>query len=515
MARANLDALIPREDFKAEDAVIDAGKKKGQVSLQDLEETGWFYKSLRKPDFQRETSEWTPAKICGFVKTFLDGDLIPSLILWRNEKGYTFVIDGSHRISALLAWINDDYGDGAISKRFFEEVIPEEQLEIAAKTRKLIRVAIGPYSDYILAHKSPEKVRQDILGRIPKLGTLAIDLQWVEGNSDKAEASFLKINQLASPINKTELALINARKLPSGLATRGILKSGRGQQYWDRFEVKPRLKQVSEQTNKILFAPPIKEPIKTVDLPIAGHGYSADTLPLVLGFVESVNRDADGKISDAVDTDGRITLDYLEKCLHIAQRISSKEPFSLGLHPAIYFYSQEGKYKAASFRAVIDFIAELEKTDAFDDFTDARARIENFLFDNDQFIQQIVRKHRGAVRAAPHIKNFFLFLMKKFLEGKTADEIIKNEIAKSDFNYLTVSPSPNLTEYGKEIPTEVKNLTFLSQAVPGTIKCGICQGFLDSKSMSYDHITRKREGGTGNPENVQLAHFYCNTTYKN
>jgi hypothetical protein len=28
---------------------------------------------------------------------------------------YIFVIDGGHRLSALRAWMEDDYGDGTIS----------------------------------------------------------------------------------------------------------------------------------------------------------------------------------------------------------------------------------------------------------------------------------------------------------------------------------------------------------------------------------------------------------------
>jgi hypothetical protein len=33
--------------------------------------------------------------------------LIPAIILWRSTGGYLFVIDGSHRLSALSAWVND------------------------------------------------------------------------------------------------------------------------------------------------------------------------------------------------------------------------------------------------------------------------------------------------------------------------------------------------------------------------------------------------------------------------
>lgn len=87
----------------------------------------------RKPDFQRETNEWDAERVCTLVECFVNGDLIPSIILWNTPKSYTFVIDGSHRLSALAAWINDDYGDGNISKTFFGDFISEGQKEMLIK----------------------------------------------------------------------------------------------------------------------------------------------------------------------------------------------------------------------------------------------------------------------------------------------------------------------------------------------------------------------------------------------
>lgn len=107
----------------------------------------------------------------------LSGDLIPAIILWRSSSGFLFVIDGSHRLSSLIAWINDDYGDGRISKQFYDGIIPDEQLGIAEDTRKTIRKRIGTYDDYRLALKNPEKVKSEIIHRAKNLAALAIQLQ--------------------------------------------------------------------------------------------------------------------------------------------------------------------------------------------------------------------------------------------------------------------------------------------------------------------------------------------------
>ena len=116
--RVNLDAMIPREDFavQAEDTALDLIPAFPITNL--LPEAG-ILKLLRKPDFQRETNHWTPDQVVTFNASFLDNEVIPSLIFWKSPT-YIFVIDGGHRLSALRAWMEDDYGDGAHSAAFYK-----------------------------------------------------------------------------------------------------------------------------------------------------------------------------------------------------------------------------------------------------------------------------------------------------------------------------------------------------------------------------------------------------------
>lgn len=110
-----LDALIPREDFDLKDeSGVAVNRNVLTMSVTDLDYNSFMYSAIKKPDFQRETNEWSPEKVHQLVLSFLEGELIPSIILWKSLSNHIFVIDGSHRISALIAWVNDDYGDGFI-----------------------------------------------------------------------------------------------------------------------------------------------------------------------------------------------------------------------------------------------------------------------------------------------------------------------------------------------------------------------------------------------------------------
>jgi len=176
MAKVNLDALIAREDFEAEET-LNPGKKKETISIEDLKNDSFFLQFIRKPDFQRETNEWDNERIVQFIESFINGDLIPAIILWRSSCGFLFVIDGSHRLSSLIAWIYDDYGDGSKTKEFYDGIIPDEQKDVAQETRKLVGKRIGTYDDYRLALKNPEKVKPEIIQKAKNLAALAIQLQ--------------------------------------------------------------------------------------------------------------------------------------------------------------------------------------------------------------------------------------------------------------------------------------------------------------------------------------------------
>lgn len=514
-----LDALIPREDFDVEDQnQIAFGRNKTTLSIPDLEYDSFFFSNIRKPDFQRETNEWDGNKIAELVKSFIEGELIPAVILWRSSGNYIFVIDGSHRLSALSSWINDDYGDGEISRNYYGGEVPKEQREIAEKTREIINSKIGPFKDYKLANRNPEKVSKYVAEKAKGLGALALQVQWVEGNSQKAEDSFFKINQQAAPIHPTELMLIKSRRKANGVAARAIIRSGKGHKYWSIFgeEKQYEIQKIASEIHDLLFKPVYETPIKTLDLPIGGRVFSNDGLTLVYETINILNGINNKNIEDMPDdNNGDITLNYLRKTKKALLRINSVHPSSLGLHPIVYFYSLRGRHKIASYYAILDFIMYLEDSKRFNDFIKVRKDVEEILLNYEFLVQQIVRKYRQSKNGYTHIKDYYVAIMDNLLKGYDIESTINNVIQSEEFEYLTKALKDQEEIKSKKFTTERKSLAFIVESIKNANRCSICGGLLHKNSITIDHKVRKSDGGVASIQNAQLAHPYCNSTYKN
>ena len=521
MAKVNLDALIRREDFEI-DEQVNSGLKKGTMSVEDIKSDSFFFQTLRKPDFQRETNEWEPDKVVELVKSFVSDELIPAIILWRSQGGYIFVIDGSHRLSAIAAWVNDDYGDGASSQAFYEGSLPAEQKQVAEATRTQVNREIGSYTAHRAALEGTPGSSKNIATRARNLGSLAIQLQWVEGDISKAEDSFFKINQQAAPIDKTELKLLRERRKPTSVAARAVVRSGYGHKYWSKFSSgrQKQIKTLATEVHRALFLPSLVNPIKTLDLPIAGKVNSAQTLPLIVDMISIVIATDGGKPTfDDDDKTGDDTINVLKRVRDLVHVINGNSPGSLGLHPAVYFYSQEGRFKSSAFLGMIKFIGEIAKRRKLGDFTTARKKFESFVLSYDYVAQQINRKLRTADTSYPFIAKFFQLAMESILAGNTDAKTLSSIRKESDFSYLntkkpTISISSNSQRRSEKFNSDTKSEVFIRSALAAVPKCAICNGYLHLNSITTDHKTRRRDGGKATASNGQLTHPYCNTGFK-
>lgn len=511
-----LDALIPREDFDIKDeSGVAVNRNILTMSVTDLDYNSFLFSAIKKPDFQRETNEWTPEKVHQLVLSFIEGELIPSIIFWKSLSNHIFVIDGSHRISALAAWINDDYGDGPISREFFDNEIPFEQKKSANQTRELINNSIGSYKELkkLVRQPSNNEIKNK---RAKSLGSLALQLQWVEGNSQKAEESFFRINQQGTPISDTEIKLIKARASANGLAARAIVRSGKGHNYWSKFEenVQSEIYKVAKEINEILFFPEYKNPIKTLDLPIGGSLLSDQGQHLILETINIANGLKENEEFEA-DTTGENTLKFLQQCRRVVRRVNSMHSSSLGLHPVVYFYNMRGIHKIASYYSILGFIKYLEEKDLFKEFTKVRDKFEEIMIHYEYLVQIIVRRYRQSTRGRKFITQYYILIMNSLLDNNDIEETMNKLVNSEEFSYLSKEIMTIDEVTSNRFSDGRKSNVFILEALKTAPRCAICDGYLHKNSITIDHKIRVQDGGTGTVENGQLAHPYCNSTYKN
>ncbi|MBU1834586.1 MAG: DUF262 domain-containing protein, partial [Alphaproteobacteria bacterium] len=363
MARTvNLDAMIVRSDFASkQDSESSQSNNFAEIALKDLAGTGaWLPKLLRKPDFQRETTQWTSSQITTLIESFLDGELIPAVILW-GPKSHIFVIDGGHRLSALLSWVLDDYGDGPHSYKYFGGIIPTAQRTLAKKTRNEIENRVGPFSHFAnQIAEGGENVDPKIAGRVGNFVRRGLPVQWIYGDADKAESSFFKINTQGSVLDPVEGRILRNRRKAPAIAARSVVRAATGHQYWSKFDdnIQKQISLKSTSIHKSLFAPEINTPIRTIDLPIGGTSSVTDALDLLINLSEIVSGNSRTIESYQDDVDGTETVQLLNNLEKITSNLVGNQSKSLGIHPFVYFYTSKGRHYPPLMMGMFILVAE-------------------------------------------------------------------------------------------------------------------------------------------------------------
>jgi hypothetical protein len=273
------------------------------------------------------------------------------------------------------------------------------------------------------------------------------------------------------------------------------------------------IEEIAREIYDTLFQPPLEEPLRSIDIPLAGRGYSSESVKMVFDLVNTINGiSSESLASIPDDKDGSATLKYLREVRKVAERIGSLKPSSLGLHPFVYFYGANGRFSSTAFLATAAFVKELERRNAFAKFTTIRSQFEEFLIEHKDFINQVQHDVRFGEPRLQAALLMYRMLFDRLVGGKSSETIIKEMQSHSELKFLKVSvEQPN--NYGKDFSKETRNAAYIRAALEKSLLCVICKARLHT-SISFDHKERKQDGGRGSPDNAQLTHFYCNTGYK-
>ncbi|MDB6028216.1 MAG: hypothetical protein JWM68_4439, partial [Verrucomicrobiales bacterium] len=93
-------------------------------------------------------------------------------------------------------------------------------------------------------------------------------------------------------------------------------------------------------------------------------------------------------------------------------------------------------------------------------------------------------------------------------EGKTSD-IAQFLINGDKWRLKERAEKPNT-----KFTTETNTFIILRDCLANAVVCKICGARVHRNSLQIDHIQRREDGGSGESDNGQMTHPFCNTTYK-
>jgi hypothetical protein len=219
-------------------------------------------------------------------------------------------------------------------------------------------------------------------------------------------------------------------------------------------------------------------------------------------------------ISNPVDDiDGQRTVEYLTRARKVMQLLLSNHPSSLGLHPAVYFYSWTGKQQPVLFLTMSAMAVEWERRKKLGDFIQIRAAFESFLIDNRALINQIIRKFGSKASGMAHLTRFYQKVI-SLLPNHNTESIIESLQEEPEFSYLQPNEVASLGSTPSEYSSQMKSGLAMKELLATALHCQICQGLLPFQALSVDHKERIEDGGLATVENAQLTHPYCNTGVK-
>lgn len=518
--QVNLDALIKREpmDSATDSSVLGHDPL---FKLEELHHSKMYFRLLRKPDFQRETANWSPSMIEEFVRTFLDNGLIPAIIIWHSKAtNNVFVIDGAHRVSALIAWVNDDYGAGEISNKAWDHAVPPAQAKLHKETKRLIDEGIGSYAQLYDFGLNPEKTDDPVKRRRGKaIATMQLYIQKVEGDADVAEGSFYKINSNSVAIDDTELDMIRARRKPNAIAVRALLSKGKGFKYWEGFGNAKEIEKAAAKGFDLLFGETFDFGPSSPDLPRAGQPYSSDAFKMVLDLVNMFNgvtpsmwshkaksKSSKGKKTVPAatplpdDTDGSTTLKFLQTIIDNAQiALGGPDcPGSLGLDQGVYAYGGTGRVHSAAYLASLLFAKDLGQNKQMTDFSVVRKDFEDFLVRHKVFLNILSGTRGGRTKPLQPILQMYREVLRMMLDGERSDDKIVAQLQSHPIlSDLTTPVPPEGDTTRKKFSKSVVSTKLVQETLAGRRPCTVCGARLPPYCRSKDHETKQAEGGLG------------------
>ena len=210
---------------------------------------------------------------------------------------------------------------------------------------------------------------------------------------------------------------------------------------------------------------------------LGGSVSPVDALSLLIEFLTIAGtRRNDRKTISAypVDETGQETISILINSLEVVERITGNASGSLGLHPAVYFYNERGKYSRFLFLGMSSLLVDkIRNNDSsfFKKLTKARAKVEEFLAENKSLITNILQNLSKATRV-PRIRSLFEYLIIEYHGGRS----VRPEQAIAHLGLKGRIFDVSMAQTSPQISDDTKSMIFVRDAMKQALKCPLCGG---------------------------------------
>lgn len=328
--------------------------------------------------------------------------------------------------------------------------------------------------------------------------------------------------------------LIKARSKPNAIATRAIIGAATGYQYWGKFTRARDIETLAKNVYGLLFGQIVEIDPSSSDVPRAGQPYSKQAFTTVLDVVNLFNnvtpsmwresqrnkKEASRQVLADDDNDGSHTIECLQKVHEVARLAFGGPDFqcSLGFDPAVYCYGSTGKLHPAAYIAALRFAQELDQKNQNRKFTQIREQFEDFLVSHNFFITQLVHGKGSRTRPLEAIVTLYRSLFACLLSGTAEESAILEDMhhqpGLGDLTLNDPARSDGTQTKRKRFSKSVTEAAIVRQVLNTRARCSICKARLAPAFRSKDHSQRIQDGGTGNLDNLEFTHPYCNSGYK-
>lgn len=558
-----LDHLIERENLRyrrSEEQVTDYPQDK-QTSLRLGDLTAERGRFIRKPDFQRATWAWNPEDCVSLLESIVNYQVVPSIIMWTSpQNGYDYILDGGHRVSVVLAWLRDDWGE-----RYSAEHIDDEEqinaISLASReVRQLIRARVGDIQTYreaeealarvVRERKSPADVLDDVTFQRGLFyqsllkGDISFHILWVKGGYKTAEQSFLKINKSGRQLTDWETTLVENRNSSFARAVMSISSGSTAPHYWpDEFpgvsdaatvQLKERASSIVGGVRHIqatLFHPTYRLPVQRVQLPLMVASipdrprYVAEFLTITEGF-RGQEPETQALLRKNPEAAPEEIIDDGEKIIRKANDIldhligPSNQPKALGVVPALYFYTDAGRYVRSLLYGFIYWMFLGSEEDILTRkrlFCAYRRPFEEIIkLNKANIIATLSRRTGSGPEVTVQTARFYNDALQALIANNgdiESDGFFKdyNELL-SNFTSDGNPPVPGQKKVTSRIFTEKqKSTAILTRLLARPFTCDICGGMLDpEQGAQHDHFDQWIDGGATSSDNQRVTHPFCN-----